>query len=309
MRTPHSLIAGLVLSAVGAVPAPAQPGKTEPEQPKPIDTPAPRPRPSPSAPSGPALISGPPPLASIPNEKLPTIQEVLDKYITALGGEESMRKHKSRTEKGTMTMTGMNGKLVIYSAAPNKRVGVFITPDGELRQGYNGEQGWDTGLGGDRLLEGDALAERARTSDYFQALNLSKNFDIRMVGAEKVDDRKSYRLGLTAKPIGNAPPAPGEQYLIFDAETGLLVGRIAERLTANGRLYVQTRIGDYKNFDGVMVGTKVSTIYARGQQLMTIESVEFDTVPDTTFEVPADLTKPKSPPDATDPAPKTEPKK
>ena len=45
-------------------------------------------------------------------------------------------------------------------------------------------------------------------------------------------------------------------------------------------------------------------IYARGQQTMSIDSVEFDNVPDTIFEVPEGLVKPAPPPGATDPAPR-----
>lgn len=244
--------------------------------------------------AGPVLAAQPEPAApppaikAPPGDEAPTADALIDRYIEALGGEEAMRKHSSRTDKGNMTIGDITGSMTVYSAAPNKRVGIFVAEGvGTITQGYNGEKGWEIGPQGKRFLEGEALAERARTSDFHQALNLRANYDIRVVGAETFDGKPAYRLGLKHKQA----PVAGEQFMIFDAATGLLIGRVTGRQSAAGPVTLETVITDYKPFDGVLTPTKITTLVMGQQQVMTIDSVEFDTVPADAFDVPKELTE------------------
>ncbi|MCC6677052.1 MAG: hypothetical protein IT436_07905 [Phycisphaerales bacterium] len=226
------------------------------------------------------------PPADGPNVSIPTAQEIVARYIKAIGGEDALRKHTSRTDKGTMNMGAISGSMTVYSAAPNKRVGIFATEQmGTINQGYNGEKGWEMGPQGNRLLEGDALADRARTSDFYQQLNLLTNHEVRVVGAESFGGKPAYRLGLKHKDNKAGP----EQFMIFDAASGLLVGRITERQTAAGPVKLETTIADYKEFGGILTPTRVTTLAMGQEQVMTIESVEFDNVPDSAFDVPREL--------------------
>src|SRR5919199_5340292 len=54
----------------------------------------------------------------------PTVEEVLEKYVHATGGEEAYRKLSSRASKGTFTSAKLKaqGAVEIYEKAPNKRL-------------------------------------------------------------------------------------------------------------------------------------------------------------------------------------------
>lgn len=220
-----------------------------------------------------------------PDAATPTAEAIVARYIEAIGGEEAIRSHTSRTDKGTMSLGGVTGEMTIYSAAPNKRVGLFVTKEiGVINQGYNGEQGWEISPQGKKLLEGEALADRARTSDFYQALDILTANTVKVVGPETFNGRPAYRLSVRHK---ETPAA--EQFMIFDAESGLLIGRVTERDTAAGPIKLETTLSDYKEFGGVKVPTKVTTMVMGQEQVMTISSVEFDNVPPDAFDVPAEL--------------------
>lgn len=220
------------------------------------------------------------------NADLPAAEAVIAKYIKALGGEEAIRRHTSRTDKGTVTMGGVSGDMVIQSAAPNRKVSVFTAAGvGTIREGFDGAKGWRLSPQGNAMLEGEALADRARTSDFYGPLNLLKDYTVRVIGQEPIDGRPAHRLGLIHKQTPGGP----EQFMLFDAESGLLVKRIAERQSAAGPIVIETVISDYKEFDGVKVATKIAAGFMGQQQIMTIDSVEFDNVPDSAFDIPAEL--------------------
>lgn len=264
------LTAGLALAGI-ATGQPSEPPANPPAQPP--AEPATPPKTEPAEPK-------------VETEVLPSAEEIVARYIKALGGAEAILKHTARTDKGTMTMGAMTGAMTVYSAAPNKRVGIFITEQvGTINQGYNGEKGWEIGPQGSRVLEGEALADRARTSDFYQQLNLLKTHEVRVVGADNFDGKSAYRLAVRHKEVKEGP----EQIMIFDALSGLLVGRITERQTAAGPVKLETTISDYKEFGGVLTPTKVVTVVMGQEQVMTIDSVEFDNVPPEAFNLPESL--------------------
>lgn len=218
--------------------------------------------------------------------ELPPATAIIAKYIQAIGGEEVLRGHTSRKDTGRITAAGLDGEMTTYAAAPNKRLNILATPQmGELRQGYNGEKGWETGPQGVRFLEGEVLADRARSSDFYQPLNMEKDNEIRVVGLETFNGAKCYRLSLTPRSGGDPVPA-AEQFLFFDASTGLLAGRIAERHTSNGAARVETIFSDYKEFGGVQIPTLTITKAMGKEQRMVVNNVVFDEVPDSVFDAP-----------------------
>ena len=72
-----------------------------------------------------------------------TADEVLQRNIEALGGEEAIR--RAHTYVKTFQLTDGNGgvqELVVYRKAPNKFLDVF-KGQYEFRQAFNGTVGWN----------------------------------------------------------------------------------------------------------------------------------------------------------------------
>src|SRR5262249_45845056 len=101
-----------------------------------------------------------------------SVDQVLDKYISALGGKDALMKVKSRSAKGTFEIAamGLSAPAEIYAKAPNSVVLIINVPGlGTIQQGYNGSTGWSqdpqTGL---RDITGAELASIKREAEFYR---------------------------------------------------------------------------------------------------------------------------------------------
>jgi outer membrane lipoprotein-sorting protein len=181
------------------------------------------------------------------SKPLPTVEQVLAKYIQSTGGSAAHQKLTSRVAKGEWenVTRGVRLPIEIYSKAPNKRVEVLDAPEnrGFTGRGYDGADGWsmnltETGL---RRLEGAELATSQRESDFYRQIRLDRLYQrLTVAGRETINGREVY--GIEAIPeSGNA------EKLYFDCETGLL----SRRDMVYGKTPVQHYYEDYRDVDGI----------------------------------------------------------
>jgi hypothetical protein len=181
---------------------------------------------------------------------LPAVDEILDKYVKAVGGKEAIEKIKSRSIKGSFDVEafGVSGAPVeMLAKAPNKRATKVDVPNiGAFNQGFDGKNGWSSDpMSGLRDLNGLELAQMKLDSDFYSDLNYKQNYaKLEVKGKEKVDSYETYLIEAT--PTEGTP-----EKLYFDVSTGLLVRHDAERENAQGKMEVKTYLEDYKAVDGV----------------------------------------------------------
>ncbi len=212
----------------------------------PLPVPSPRP---PSAPS--AGGSGAPaaPAASPnPTPALPSADDILNKYITAIGGQATIDKLKSRVSKGTLTQS--NGNVIPfenYQIAPDKFYTVATIGQGTVERAFNGTTGWDKTARGLRDVTGEELKTLRTSNALLRHIQLREQFkSMRVRVGEKIGDRPTYVL------IGTTPTDETER-LYFDAETGLLLRRVAFTQTLIGVIPDQIDFEDYREVDGMKV--------------------------------------------------------
>src|SRR5262245_59401238 len=174
---------------------------------------------------------------------LPTVDQVLDKYIAAIGGKAALEKQNTRVEKGTLEIPafGMTGNMETFSKAPNKTAFVLDLPGfGVVKQGYDGKTGWSqdpqTGL---RDLSGAELAAMKLNSDFYRDTRLKTLYPkITVKGKDKVGDKEVIVL--------EATPAEGsaEQWF-FETASGLLIRRDFEVDTPLGKTPIQSFVDSY----------------------------------------------------------------
>ncbi len=215
---------------------------------------------------------------------LPSADEVLKKYRVALGGEEAIRKHTTRSVKGTFEIPaqGMKGDLSIMAAAPDMiRVMVTLPGLGELQRGYDGKLGWsiDPAIG-PRLLEGSELAEFKHSADFYDDLHDPKKFkSITVVGKTVFEGQDCYELKLVKE--------TGFEYTeFFSVASGLIVGGKLNASSQMGSVPVTSAVSDYKAFGGVLVPTITRQRMMGLEQLTTVISVSFDPIDPKAFELP-----------------------
>src|SRR6186713_838080 len=85
------------------------------------------------------------PFAQTPAGALPTIDQVLDKYIAGIGGRAAMEKITSKVAKGTMEIpeANMTGTMMMSMKAPDKSLVVLeLGGMGTAREGTDGTVAW-----------------------------------------------------------------------------------------------------------------------------------------------------------------------
>jgi len=184
-----------------------------------------------------------------PQAALPSVDQVLDKYVKAIGGKAAFEKLTSRVSKGTLEMAQLPGPAAeeIYAKAPNKQYMVTdLSSFGQARRGFNGAVGWeDNPQNGMRDITGPELAEMKRDADFYRAIKLRELYPKMTVkGKESVNGHDAYVVEAT-------PPEGAAETLYFDADSGLLVRSVRETGGPNGNATLDITFDDYREVDGI----------------------------------------------------------
>jgi hypothetical protein len=216
----------------------------------------------------------------------PTVDELLDKYVKALGGKEAIEKISSRAAKGTIELEGMgmSGPMEIYTKAPHKNASfIDLQGFGKVVKVFDGEKGYDlnpmTGL---RELNGGEYEQLKRSSDFYESLNLKKHFPkMEVKGKEKVGETDAY--------VVVATPAAGDaEKLFFATDTGLLIRQDSEAETPQGKMPIEVYLSDYKVVDGVKVPHTLRQVSSAFTIVFKLSEVKHNiTIEDAKFAKPS----------------------
>ena len=178
---------------------------------------------------------------------LPSVKEILDRYVQALGGADALQKITSRSAKGSRI--GADGVLVpeeVHQKAPDKLLIVTSYPNVAFSNGFNGTVAWGhSSREGAAPLPDEIVAQIKREAVFYKELKTPELYsNLTVLGKASVGDAEAYVV--QAKPVDG----PVEK-LFFDVKTGLLVRRYTESDTALGKLTLQTDYQDYRAVDGI----------------------------------------------------------
>ena len=215
----------------------------------------------------------------------PTIDQILDKYVTASGGRAAIEKITSATAKGTLQIpdVGMSGSIELYQKAPDKALTVVdFAGIGQQREGFDGTVGWsEDPQNGLRQKDGVELAEAKRTSIFGRELKMKAIYQTMTVkGRERVGTRDAFLV--EAVPVEGAPVR-----LYFDAESGLLVRQISTRQTVQGPLEVDVTYEDFRDVDGVKRAFTVHQATAMFTATIQLSEIKQNVpIDDAIFKIP-----------------------
>jgi hypothetical protein len=263
-------------------------GRTQPTGVLTLPIPEPAPRPGGAAPGGPRPAPG----AAGPGGQTPaapqtTVDDVLNKYITAIGGQGAIDKMKSRVLKGGYTTAnGETGTYEVYQSAPDK-IYVFRTvQQGTMEQGFNGSIGWQKDGRGTADLAGFQLAAIKEESLFFREFKLKEQFT-------RTNVRKDN--GRDVFVITGIRPDKKRDRLFFDAESGLLLRRVTLTETPLGVIPEQADYEDYRDVDGIKVPFTVKIAIVGGFSTATRKFTDIKInapVDEAKFNKPAAAAKP-----------------
>lgn len=184
---------------------------------------------------------------------LPTADQVLARYIRALGGEQALRKVTSRVMKGTfeIDVPQVSGEAEIDMAAPDKfRSQLKIPEAGEIILSFDGKIGWASEpQAGVRDITGPELVQLRRSSQFQHELRFRELFpQVRVLEKTTEEGRPAWVL--------EATPADGPaEKFYFDAETSLLLRHDSIQASPEGDVPIEHRYSLYIAVDGVQVPT------------------------------------------------------
>src|SRR5437016_4421589 len=186
-------------------------------------------------------------LKGIPADQvIPSADQLLDKYVGAIGGAEALQKVTSRVEKGILTaFGGQHFPVDVYSKAPDKRLSVMHLPNGDSLTAFDGTQGWLSVPGRvHRMSTAENAAARIDADLYFP-LHVKTLYErFRVNAGEKIDGHDTYLVvGLKE----GQPPL----LLYFDKESGLLLRLVRYAETPLGRNPTQIDYADYREANGL----------------------------------------------------------
>jgi photosynthetic reaction center cytochrome c subunit len=196
------------------------------------------------------------------------VDPVLEKYISALGGPSSIQKVTTRVENGNVDLGGRQVPIEIYAQAPDKRLSVMHTPNGDSVTAYNGTVGWLSVPGRPTQWMGPNETDAARLdADLSLPVKMKQVFnELRLKAEQKIDGRDVNVLqGLRE----GKPPVN----FYFDQQSGLLVRMVRYIDTAVGLNATQIDYADYRDSGGVKIPYQWTIARPRGQFTVKIEAV------------------------------------
>jgi hypothetical protein len=189
---------------------------------------------------------------------LPTLDEVLERYVEALGGHAAIERLKTRVGRGRM-ITDLPSRhppvyevdtLEFYAKAPDRYLVISRTAQsGTMSEGWNGILGWKHNSRGMRNIERAQRSKLALLYNPQSALHMKIDFPGMAVRGEQVRNGKHVIVVDTGSGM----------WLNFDSHTGLLVSM------GHGELH------DYRRVDGVLVPHRV--VYSRkgGSSILAVD--------------------------------------
>jgi len=194
------------------------------------------------APTTPAAAPG------APQAQAATVDQILEKYVAAIGGADAMKKVTSRVMTGKILAGGSETPIDVITKAPNMRVSITHNSTGDSFTAFDGTAGWlgSTGHAAREMSAAESAAS-GLDAEFYLGLRVKELFpQLRRGRPETVAGAECEILN------GTASGRPAVR-LYFDKSSGLLVRMVRYADTPMGRNPTQIDYADYRDAGGVKI--------------------------------------------------------
>ena len=202
----------------------------------------------------------------------PSADQVLDKYVQALGGEQRLANLRSFAGKGTYTGFDTHHTKVpfeIFAEAPSKRTTIIHAAFADRVAAYDGREAWIAAIEKPLplmpLTGGNLDGTKIEAMLSFPA-QIKQAFQQWRVGSTTIDDHE-----VQVVQGANAGQSPVNFY--FD-ESGLLVRMVRFVDTPIGRVPTQIDYADYREVSGIKMPFRWTTTWTDGQTTIELSEVQ-----------------------------------
>lgn len=218
----------------------------------------------------------------------PPVDQVLGKYVAALGGADKLSNIQSLVGKGTYQ--GYDDPepfpLDFYAEAPGKKTIVMHTPEGDNTTACDGNAAWTAA----------PLTDVPKAVMVLAGQNLSGiEFDAKLSFPASIKDSlSSWRSGpLTTIDSNEVRIVQGTTTdgaivkLYFDPKTGLLMRQLRTARTLIGAIPTQIDYADYREVSGVKIPFRWTVTWTDGRTIFQLDQVQANVaVPASRFVEP-----------------------
>ena len=204
----------------------------------------------------------------------PPADQILDKYIQALGGADRLSKLTSYTAKGTSHLFGETGQdaVEITAKAPNQLATLVHQKEGDLARTFDGKDAWvmlPLTVVGEYPLTGSAREGGKLDAEMAFPGGIKQFFpNFRVTYPATIDGKDVYIVqGTDANRLLFAT-------FYFDKQTGLLTRLVRYVNSAVGRVPTQIDYSDYRPVAGVMMPFKWTYGWVSGREEYTLTDVQ-----------------------------------
>ncbi len=213
---------------------------------------------------------------------MPTVDQIIEKYIQSMGGKAAIEKIQTELETGTFESNGGTMPVEIAIKAPNKWRFEIKLPDGnKFKQVSNGVGGWrvDPQQGVEEMTR-DNMLVTSRFLDLRGPIHFKETYSkLELKGKDKQGGRDCYLI--------EASPKEGKpQTMFFDAETGYLLRVDFTVETNQGTFSATTTLEDYKDVEGVKVAFTLHQIGGEDWTITLTDVKQNVSLDDKQFEKP-----------------------
>jgi photosynthetic reaction center cytochrome c subunit len=222
----------------------------------------------------------------------PAPESLLDQYLAAVGGADALKKITTRVAKGTVTAFGDQHMPVdIYAKAPDMRVSVMHTKEGESVTAYNGRAGWLSVPGRVHMMNVQESFGARMDADLAFAADVKALYSKwETLPGEKIDGHETWLV------VGHKEGEPPLK-LYLDQKSNLLLRLI--RYTDSPLGYNPTEIdyADYRAADGIKIPYRWTIARPGNHFTIQVEQLQQNVpVDDAKFVAPPPTPAPSSVP-------------
>ena len=225
---------------------------------------------------------------------VPSIDQVLDKYIQALGGADALAKITTYSGTGTSTTFGADqiNPAEIFAKAPDKYVTIVHQKEGDMIRTYDGHDAWvvlPLTVTGEYQLTATAAEGGKLDGQLAFPGNIKGFFNTWRVSYPANIDGKDVNVVQGSRPGGFIAT------FYFDKQSGLLLRMVRYANSAVGRVPTQIDFSDYRPVAGVMMPFKRTYGWVSGREEYALTEIRPNVpVDDTKFvKPPTPATPPK----------------
>jgi len=205
----------------------------------------------------------------------PPADQILDKFLQAIGGADRVNRLTSIVAKGTYLGFDDAEKraLEIFAKAPGQRATITRSPGGLSTTVFDGQAGWIAGLETERpfpliAITGQELDGVRLEYELMFPSRVKQALARWRVGFQTTIDDRDVQI------VQGTTRSGGTVTLCFDSESGMLVLMVRFAYSPVGRLVTQVDYSDYREVAGVRMPFKWTVSWLNGRSVYELTDVQ-----------------------------------